>query len=438
METRYLLHLNLILLLSVTRVAARDNDAMQRARLSLDEVTRAVLANNPAIKQALRKWNAMKERVPQAAAWEDAQVRGDSRVRRFVDIPPNSFMDQTLTIEQIVPISGKNLSRARIAAAEALGAFEDLRREQFDAVTKARSAYFRLGNAYAQLDLNRRNIESLRQIADITRAKYEAGTASEANVLVAQTEAARLEQTQRDFERAVSDAQSQLNVQMGRDAFAPLGQPLRESIAPPPLLAGELRAVALEHRPEVRRAHSRLQAENARVQLARRQWFPDPAIMVRGQRYNEAGQAISELDTGLSFPLPFLNVRKYSAANREAAENAAAAQHEIERAETEAIGLVRDQLKKIETARANYELYRDKLVPQGRQAFEANQFAYESGKVTFLDWITAQRTARDLEAAALNQRMDYEIALAELESVVGAELRTAAIHRAKKTEQGGK
>ncbi|PYL99730.1 MAG: hypothetical protein DMF19_11580, partial [Verrucomicrobia bacterium] len=52
--------------------------------LTLREVTSIVLANNPSIKGALRKWNAAKARITQAAAWEDPRVSGESRVHRYV------------------------------------------------------------------------------------------------------------------------------------------------------------------------------------------------------------------------------------------------------------------------------------------------------------------------------------------------------------------
>ena len=68
------------------------------------------------------------------------------------------------------------------------------------------------------------------------------------------------------------------------------------------------------------------------------------------------------------------------------------------------------------------ELFRDKLVPQARQAFEANQLAYETGKASFLEWITAQRNLRDLEAMGQQHLADYHTALAELEAIVGADL----------------
>ena len=48
-----------------------------------------------------------------------------TRVARCVDVATNSFTDEVLSVEQMIPISGRNRSRERIAAAEALSALED-------------------------------------------------------------------------------------------------------------------------------------------------------------------------------------------------------------------------------------------------------------------------------------------------------------------------
>ncbi|PYL76208.1 MAG: hypothetical protein DMF26_06800 [Verrucomicrobia bacterium] len=223
MKTTYSLLFNLILALTLRTALAGDNDsAVREGRLSLDEVTNVVLANNPAIKEAENRWRAAKERVPQAAAWDDLKVAGDSEFHRYINVPPNAFMDQSLTVEQLVPITGKNLVHARAAAAEALSIFEEVRRAELDVISKARAAYFRLANAYDQLEINSKNLTSLRQIADISRTRYENGLESAANVLVAETDHSKLLETQSDLERNLSDAQSQLNTLMNRDAFAPL------------------------------------------------------------------------------------------------------------------------------------------------------------------------------------------------------------------------
>jgi outer membrane protein TolC len=190
MKTTYPLFLTTTLIFAVAAelsAGVADGEATTRS-LSLGEVTSAVLANNAAIKEALNKWNAARARIPQAAAWDDPRLGGDTLVHRFVNVPPNAFMDQSVSIEQVVPITGKNLTRARAAMAEAISAYEDVRRVQLDAIAAARASFFRLANAYDQLEINRKNIDSLKQIADISRAKYEAGIQSAADVLVAETD----------------------------------------------------------------------------------------------------------------------------------------------------------------------------------------------------------------------------------------------------------
>jgi outer membrane protein, heavy metal efflux system len=391
-------------------------------RLSLGEVTRAVLENNPAIREAANRWRAARERVRQANAWDDPRIAGDSRFKRFVDLPPNAMPDQMLSVEQLVPITGKNLVRGRAAAAEALSVFEEVRRVQLDVIAKARATYFQLANAYDQLEINSKNLTSLKQIADISRSRYEAGLESAANVLIAETDYSKLLEARRDLERNLSDAESQLNAVMNRDAFAPLGTPAAANVEHGHLSPASLRAVALAQRPEVQMAHAKIDGEKSKLQLAHRAWIPDPALMVKGQRYNDAAEAVSELDAGVSITIPWVNPSKYSAGVREARANLAAAEQGLEREQKEALRLLRDQLAKIETFHHHVELFRDKLVPQAEQAFEATRLSYESGKATFLDWISAQRNLRDIEAMGREHLAHYQMAVAELEAVIGAEL----------------
>jgi outer membrane protein TolC len=424
MKTTTLLLLTTILIVSIGAElsAGVAEDEVTTRSLSLDEVTRVVLANNPAIKEAESRWQAAIHRMRQANAWDDPRVAGESRVHRYVDVPPNAFADQTLAIEQLIPITGKNLVRGRIAAAEAFSAFEEARRTQLDVIAKARSTYFQLANAYDQLEINNKNLTSLKQIADISRSRYEAGLESAANVLVAETDYSKLQEARRDLERNLSDAQSQLNALMNRDAFAPLGAPVTATVNHAPLSVSRLHTITLAQRPEVQMARAKIDGEKSKLQLARRAWIPDPALMVKGQRYNDAAEAVSELDAGVSFTVPWVNPSKYSAGVREARANVAAAEQGLEREQKEALRLLRDQLAKIETFHHHVELFRDKLLPQAQQAFEATQLSYESGKTTFLDWISTQRNVRDIEAMARDHLAHYQMAVAELEAVIGAEI----------------
>ena len=168
-------------------------------------------------------------------------------------------------------------------------------------------------------------------------------------------------------------------------------------------------------------AEAGVTAAKAKLELSKREWIPDPALSVKAQRYNGTVQSVSEVDAGVSISIPWFNFQKYRAEVREAHENVGAAEQALDRSKKEALRLLRDQLQKIETARHHVELFRDKIVPQAQQAFEANRFSYESGKASFLDWITSQRNSRDLEAMARQHLTNYQVAIAELEAIIGAQ-----------------
>ena len=269
MKTKTFLILSAIFLLLRSQTAADGGEyGSASPRLSLADVTRLVLENNPAIKESEHHWRAAIQRVRQAYAWDDPRVAGESRVRRYVDVPPNAFMDQSLALEQLIPITGKNLVRGRAAGAEAFSAFQEARRIQLDVIAKARATYFQLANAYDQLEINGKNATSLKQIADISRSRYETGLESAANVLVAETDYSKLLEARTDLERSLSDAQSQLNTLMNRDAFAPLSVPSTATVDHAHLSVSRLHAITLAQRPEVQMARAKIDAEKSKLQLA--------------------------------------------------------------------------------------------------------------------------------------------------------------------------
>src|ERR1700738_4978815 len=109
MKTLLLVHFSTILILG--GVAVAEENFSQEAAIN------TALRENPTVKAARAKWEMMKARVPQAIAWEDLRVGVNTVAGRFVSIPPNSFMNQTVTVEQELPVSGRNRSRARAATA---------------------------------------------------------------------------------------------------------------------------------------------------------------------------------------------------------------------------------------------------------------------------------------------------------------------------------
>src|SRR5207302_11372443 len=114
-----------------------------------------------------------------------------------------------------------------------------------------------------------------------------------------------------------------------------------------------------------------------------------------------------------------IDPREYSATVPEARRNFESAQHELEATRTDTLGLVRDQLKKIETAAHHYELYSDKILPPARQAVQSNRVAYETSSANFLELITAQRVLQDVVSAHVNDLAYFQVAVVELVAIFG-------------------
>ncbi len=390
--------------------------------LSLDFVVNQVLSNNPSLKAANAMWEAMRQRVPQARAWADPQLGFDQELARFVSVPPNSFADEKLMLEQALPISGKNRLRGDAATAEAAGALEELRRKRLDAVARARAAYFRLANSYKQLELNRNNSGLLAQFAQISRAKLATGGKSQADILSADTELARLDEAQFDFQREISDAQTELNVLMNRPPQSPLGRPRELMFEPVDLSLPALEGLALANRPEMAIAQRKTDAAEARLGAARKERIPEPSVRIEADRYNGASQPISELDAGFSIALPWFNRSKYRAAIQENERLLEATQHELEAVRNQTLGLVVDQFHRVETFHHHTELYQAKLLTLARENVNAQRAGYESGNASFLEILMAQKTAQDVESMYWDHLMHYQTALAELEALIGVDL----------------
>src|SRR5438132_953762 len=116
--------------------------------LRLTEVVSEVLAENPSIKAARSNWESMRERILQARAWEDPKLGVD--VERFGTSRFADYSDAEWMVSQMIPLSGKNRQRARVAETEAQIAFQEVRKRELDLTTRARLAYFDYVNAAEQ------------------------------------------------------------------------------------------------------------------------------------------------------------------------------------------------------------------------------------------------------------------------------------------------
>ena len=393
--------------------------AEQTNELTLASVIAEVVANNPSLKATHANWRAMEARVRQEGAWTDPRVGVD--VERFGTTQFTTYTDTEWMVGQEIPLSGKNRHRAKAARAEAEAAFAGSGRRKLDLVRDATIAFYTLVNAQSQLELNDRNAALLRQFAEVSRIKYEAGTRMQSDVFMAETEVLKNEEARRDLEQRLAEAQFRLNVLMNRAPASAVGRAAAPAIPTFDSDAARIETHALLHRPELRIAAQRIAAAKARQDVAKRAWIPDPELRVEARQYNGNGASIQEYDTGIFFNFPWLNRGKYKAGVEEAKRNRESAEYELAALENETRGLVHEHLTRIQTLHHHYTLFRDRVVPLARQSIESTRVSYTNDKATFLELIATQRTLQEVEATAQQHATDYAIAIAEFEAMTGAE-----------------
>lgn len=389
---------------------------------SVDWVIGQILQNNPSLAAARANVDAAEARITQARSWENPRASFDTVAGRFVSVPDNSFTDQKIDVEQPIPVTRKNRLRGDAAKAESQMSAAELRRRELDLIDKARASYLRLANAYALLNLNRENASFLKQIADSARFKYEAGTETQGNLLNADTELAKLEEAAFDFQRQIADEESLLNTLMHRSPNSPLGMPITPQMQIVDTDFDQLSAVAFAHRPEILAAQNKVAAAKSNLRLAQRERYPDPSLRAEVSRYNGASQAISEVMVGVAIEIPWFNRQKLSAAVREQRANVEAAEQELLAAKADAVGMIREQLNKFHTFHHHYELFKAKVLPLSRQTIDAMQLSYQAGKTGFMDVMLTRHNTQDSEVMLIQHQTDYQIALADLEAIVGAPL----------------
>jgi outer membrane protein TolC len=384
--------------------------------LTLSWLLSQVRSNNASLKSVRAAWEAMEARIRPARAWEDPIVGVDleRNTTQFADIN-----DLEWTVAQEIPISGKNRLRGKIATAQAAVAQTEWQRRDLDLTTRARVAFHRFANGYAQLALNRQNENLLRSVVEISRDKYALGKRTQSDVLMAETDLARVTEQRRDIEREILEVQSVLNTLMNhmpQETLPPPAPLLFRDIA---LDLSRLQEMALEHRPNLRGLQKKIEAAEGQISLARRAWIPDPEIRLEARQYDGIGGGFQEYDTGIFFKIPWFNQGKYRGAISEARRNAESAAYELTALQSETLGMVRDQVTKIETFHHHYLIFKDRIVPLAGQTVDATQIAYSTDKATILELLAAQRSFQEAESTLQHHLTEYLNAIADLEAMIG-------------------
>ena len=375
--------------------------------------------NNPGVQAAFHRWKAALEKVPQARALPDPQFTYGYFIREVE-------MQQKVALAQMFPWYGKLKLGADVALDEA-----EIERHRFEAalnnlrfeVKDAYYEYYYLGRA---IGVTEENMDLVRQLEAVVRAKLPVAAAGHPDIIKAQVELGKLEDellTLRDFRGPVV---ARFNAGLNRPADAPLPAASTIPIQKADWADGRLETRLKESNPELKGLEATVTRERTAIRLARQDFYPDlmAGLEFETERAGIPGAGDSDMDPVMAMLSVNVPVwwAKYRAAVREAEARCEAGQKERLNKENELVSRLAMVLYKCRDAERKITLYRDTLLPLAEESLNVAQRGFASGNTDFLDMIDAERVLLEFRLSHERAVVDRAQRLAELEMLIGQPL----------------
>ena len=260
-------------LAAISAVSSEEHDV-----LTLDAVTELAVQNNPDLAQMRARAEAMAAIPSQVSTLPDPEVSFNAR-----NLPTNTFNtgqeDMTMIgpgISQTIPFPGKLALRGEAANFDAAAALQNVTEARSWLLSNVKHTWWRIFFLDQALLIIKNNQDLLRQFVQVARIKYEVGEGLQQDVLLAQLELSGLLDQQLILEGARRNSVAQLNALLDKEANQPVILPEKISEQLPDIIS----EVALYQLAESSRAllaskQESINAAQARVELARRDYYPD-------------------------------------------------------------------------------------------------------------------------------------------------------------------
>jgi cobalt-zinc-cadmium efflux system outer membrane protein len=189
---------------------------------------------------------------------------------------------------------------------------------------------------------------------------------------------------------------------------------------PPP--DAQLVAIARERLPSLRAGAARAREANARARLADRQAWPQPSVGVQYNRESSPGaEGAYDIVMGvLSTPIPSFQTNQGERASARA--DAIVARAELDAAQRLLDGQVAEARSEVAAAAQRTRAYGSEILPRFEENLTLLRRTFELGEIDILALSTGRERFLRIQSDALAAQLDYFVALAGLERVVGVEL----------------
>jgi outer membrane protein TolC len=406
---------------SLSALLGRANtDGAPGPALTLDDVERIALAENPEIHVAARKVAAAEAHVPLAGALEDPQA-----MYRGWQVPLSKPWDYNAAqnmfmLGQSIPGRGKRELRTNLAQSDV-----ELAKAQLEAVrlrlrVQIRKAFFEMVHAQDEIRIHDQHVGIAQQAIEAARIKYSVGKIPQVEVLKAQVALTRLAEHMIRFDRDAEVARAHLNTLMGRQPETPIAVRGEYAVTAPLPLLETLITTAMNQRLDLIAAAVDVDKSRKEQDLAKKAMVPDFSVSA-GYMLMPSGQdPRNNYMVEGSMSLPWLNRRKHDAEVNEAAVAVSEKSAEVAAMKTAAVGQIEESLAEARAAQRLARVYQDSLKPQAEQTLHAAVVAYENDQTSFLDLLDSQMTVIDVDLAAVDALAEFNMKMADLEMAVGA------------------
>jgi multidrug efflux system outer membrane protein len=347
----------------------------------------------------------------------------------FGDRPPlftleNSFLPQggvNLSFE--LDFWGRWRRATEAARAELLASEEGRHVVLSNLVASVAIAYFQLRNLDLSLEISRRTVGLRQDSLRLVSLREEGGVVSMMDVYQAQTLLSGALREIPDFERQVEQTENLISVLIGRNPGPILrGRALEGQIRRPSLPAG-LPAALLERRPDIRLAEQQLVAANARIGVAKSDFFPRifllGSIGVAGGVQNSVSFGpMGFFGIGPTLSVPIFNMGRVRAGVDSAEARAQEAVARYQQTVQQALREVSDALigyRKRQEARREQET----LVTVLQNATKLSNLRYDGGVTNYLEVLDNERQLFSSELDLSRVQRDELLSVVELYRALG-------------------
>lgn len=390
--------------------------------LSLERLIAEVQAVHPSLEAMYAAWQAASQKYPQVISLDDPMFGATFAPASFGSRDVESAY--AIEASQKIPWHGKRALRGVAASWEADSASRDVETTRQKLAEAAELAFWDYYVVRRQLDLNEQNAAILKAFRDNAVTRYETGLVTQQDVLQADIELANLEQRRIELERMDRVASGRINVLLRRKPTDPLPPPPKSLVRAIELPNQDLLlALAVEQRPDVSAAAARSQAEQAKVALACKQYYPDAEFFGRYDKFWQPTSTQRDLQgqVGARINVPIYRAR-LNAAVCEAMQQLAKARAEYDQLVLEVQSDVQSSFEQVRESQRTVALYNEKLVPIAEQNVGVARSNYDTSKITFLELAISQRQLIESRERQIQAQVELHRRLATLRRAAGGSL----------------